>query len=64
MEEKHYWTTNKGDEIDISKMNTSHIKNAIRCLERRLAGVWVEGREWLRQCKECLWLEEELERRR
>ena len=30
-----YWTTKDGRTIEISKMETSHIRNAMRILERR-----------------------------
>lgn len=31
---KHYWKTKDGAELDISTMETSHIKNCIRMLEK------------------------------
>ena len=29
-----YWTTKKGEELEISNMETSHIENCIKLLER------------------------------
>lgn len=31
---KHYWETKEGEKIEISQMETSHIENCIKLLER------------------------------
>lgn len=32
-----YWTTESGDKILISNMNTSHLKNSIRFVEQKIS---------------------------
>lgn len=42
MTEKHCWTTHSGEKMDIVEMETSHIQNALKYLERKAeAGVEV-----------------------
>lgn len=54
-----HWTTREGDVLEVRKMEESHLQNAIRWLERRLANpevrkrpskvAWIEG--WLTNLK-------------